>query len=180
MKVSDLKDNGMNVLLKRVFLIAFVFLCSFKSFAQLSDLHYLPPLKQAVTNGAFDNQRIYVSTPVTSAFTVNVYKGTSTTIFATFNVSKTAPYLLYLASGDNDISLLSAANCGSVQSNSGLRFESPGGQKFYVNWRGSSASQASSLTSKGRAALGTAFKWGGVPNKGTNTTLLSSRRREEK
>jgi hypothetical protein len=181
MRTSDFKYNGMNVLLKRVLLISFVLICSFKSFSQLSDLHYLPPLRQAAVNGAFDKHRIFVSTPVTDAFAVNVYQGTSTSILTTFNVSKTAPYGLWLGQGpgatgygDNNITLLTAANCGTVQSNAGLRFESPGGQKFYVNWRGSSPSQASSLTSKGRAALGTAFKWGGVPNRGLNTGLLNS------
>ena len=181
MRITDFKSNGTNVSLKRVLLIAFVLISSFKSFAQLSDLHYLPPLKQAVLNGAFDKQQIRVSTPETNSFTVNVYKGTSSTIFKTFTVSNSTPYILWpgeglptASQGDNNVTLLTAANCGAVQSNSGLRFEAPGGQKFYVNWRGSSPSQASSLTSKGRAALGTAFKWGGVPNLGTHGSLLSS------
>jgi hypothetical protein len=174
MRTSDFKYHGMNVLLKSLLLVAFVFLCSVKSFSQLSDLHYLPPLKQS--GGAFTSQIIYLSTPETTPFDVNVYKGTSTTIFATLsNVSNATPITYTLANGgDNDITLLSAANCGFVQSNSGLRFESTGGQKFYVNWRGSSVNQASSLTSKGRAALGTAFKWGGVPNRGTNYSILNA------
>ncbi len=48
-------------------------------------------------------------------------------------------------------------------SDGGLRFESASGEKFYVNYRGRSASQATSITSKGRAALGQKFKWGGAP-----------------
>lgn len=174
MRISDFKYKGMSMLLKRLFLIGFVFLCSFQSFSQLSELHYLPPLKQA--SGAFTSQKIYLSTPETTAFDVNVYKGTSSTIFATLsNVSNANPITYTLANGgDNDITLLTAANCGSVQSNSGLRFESTTGQKFYVNWRGSSLNQASTLTSKGRVALGTAFKWGGIPNKGTNYSILNA------
>lgn len=175
MRISYFKHNEINAFLKRLILVVFVFFGTLESYSQLSDLHYLPPLKQANSTAAFTTQKIYVSTPVTTAFTVNVYKGTSATLFATFSVSNASPYTYTLASGgDNDITLLTDANCGSVQSNSGLRFESPGGQKFYVNWRGKSTSQASSLTSKGRAALGTAFKWGGIPNKGINATLLNS------
>jgi hypothetical protein len=181
MRISDFNYNGTNVLLKRAFLISFLLLCSFHSFAQLSDLHYLPPLKQAVQDGAFNNQRIFVSTPVSTAFYVKVYRGTSTTPTDSFSVSKTTPYGYWpglgpnsASYGDNNLTLLTPANCGSVQSTSGLRFESTGGQKFYVNWRGSNASQASSLVSKGRAALGTAFKWGGVPNRGVHSTLISS------
>ena len=173
MRISYFKYNVINPFLKRLILVAFVFFGTLESYSQLSDLHYLPPLKQA--SAAFSAQKIYVSTPVASSFTVNVYKGTSATLFTSLTVSNSAPATYtFVNGGDNDITLLTAANCGSVQSNSGLRFESPGGQKFYVNWRGKSTSQASSLTSKGRAALGTAFKWGGIPNRGTNYTILNS------
>lgn len=142
------------------------------SFAQLSDLHYLPPLKQKT--GAFAQQLIYLSTPETTAFDVDVYIGTSTTPVTTLSISHSAGATYNPGDGDNDITLLSDANTGYVLSNSGLRFESPSGKKFYVNWRGKSANQASSLTSKGRNALGTAFKWVGVPNKGTNISVLSN------
>lgn len=141
-------------------------------FSQLSDLHYLPPLKQR--GSAFIDQLIYLSTPETTPFTVNVYKGTSTTALTTLTVSKAAGASYNPGSTDNNVTLLTDANTGSVQSSSGLRFESTNGKKFYVNWRGKSSNQASSLTSKGRAALGTAFKWVGVPNLGTSTTLISN------
>jgi uncharacterized repeat protein (TIGR01451 family) len=141
-------------------------------FSQLSDLHYLPPLKQR--GAAFVQQLIYVSTPETTPFTVNVYRGTSTTVLTTLTVSKAAGASYNPGDQDNNITLLSDANTGYVQSTAGLRFESPSGKKFYVNWRGKSTNQASSLTSKGRAALGTAFKWVGVPNLGTNTGSISN------
>src|SRR5690242_15996719 len=105
-------------------------------FSQLSDVHYLPPLKQR--SAAFVQQAIYLSTPETTAFTVNVYKGTSTTPLTTLSVSKAAGATYNPGDGDNNITLLTDANTGSVQSNSGLRFESPDGKKFYVNWRGKS------------------------------------------
>ena len=140
--------------------------------AQLSDLHYLPPLKQKTAG--FVNQLIYLSTPNTTPFTVNVYKGTSTTILTTLTVSKSSPATYNPGDGDNNVTLLTDANTGSIQSNSGLKFVSPNGEKFYVNWRGRSASQASSLTSKGRAALGKAFKWVGIPNRGGTFTVLSN------
>ncbi|MGJ8661779.1 MAG: DUF7507 domain-containing protein, partial [Bacteroidota bacterium] len=59
-------------------------------------------------------------------------------------------------------------------STAGLRFIAPGGQKFYVNYRGRSGAQAGSLTSKGKAALGTDFRWGGIANKANNGTLSTS------
>lgn len=139
-------------------------------YAQLSDLHYLPPLKQGSNNQAIQQQAIYLSTPETTAFTVNVYLGTSTTPLTTFSISKTTPATYNLTDGDNNITLVKNINTGVVLNNAGLRFESPSGKEFYVNYRGISGSQAASLTSKGRAAMGTSFKWGGVPNLGTHAS----------
>jgi len=160
-----LKQFKMNKILKSSWIHILLFAVSFNSFAQLSDLHYLPPLRQAGL--CFSNQKIYLSTPEINPFTVNVYQGTATTPLTTLTVSNANHAVYSLTNGgNNDITLLNDVKVGIVQSNSGLRFESTNGAKFYVNWRGNSASQASSLTSKGRAALGTAFKWGGVPNRG--------------
>ena len=41
--------------------------------------------------------------------------------------------------------------------------------KFYVNYRGRSSAQAGSLTSKGAKAKGTNFRWGGIPNRATDS-----------
>ncbi len=49
---------------------------------QLSDLRYLPPLKQSATIAVAD-QKIYVTTPSTTSFSVDVYRGTSTSIYST-------------------------------------------------------------------------------------------------
>ena len=138
--------------------------------AQLSDLHYLPPLRQGQNNGAIQQQSIYLSTPQTTAFTVNVYRGTTTTPITSFTISNTAPAIYTLANGNNNITLVDDSNTGVILTNSGLRFESSGGENFYVNYRGRSNSQAASLTSKGRIALGRSFKWGGVPNLGTHVS----------
>ncbi|MGB5646480.1 MAG: DUF11 domain-containing protein [Muriicola sp.] len=133
-------------------------------------MHYLPPLKQGQNNGAIQQQAVYLSTPENTAFTVNAYLGTNGTPIASFTISKTSPAVYNLANGDNNITLVDNANTGVVLSNSGLRFVAPSGNNFYVNYRGRSASQAASLTSKGRAAIGTNFKWGGVPNLGSHVS----------
>lgn len=150
-----------------IFLILFAFN---QVQAQLSDLHYLPPLKQGKNNEAVKQQAVYLSTPEPTTFVVNVYRGTSATPVATFNISNTSPAVYTLPNGDNNITLVNNANTGVVLTNSGLRFESPSGNKFYVNYRGYSTSQAASLTSKGRVAMGTKFKWGGVPNLGAHVS----------
>ena len=143
------------------FRLSIVILCFFfgyMSYAQLSDLHYLPPLRQGQNNGAIQQQSVYLSTPETSSFTVNVYRGTSTTPITSFTISNASSGLYSLPNGNNNITLVDDAHTGIVLNNSGLRFEAPGGNSFYVNYRGRSGSQAASLTSKGRAAMGTNFK----------------------
>lgn len=136
--------------------------------AQLSDLHYLPPLKQGQNNAGIRQQAVYLSTPEPTTFTVNAYRGTNNTPIATFNISNVSPAVYNMSNGDNNIILVNNANTGIVLNNSGLRFESPSGNRFYVNYRGSSSAQSASLTSKGRVAMGTNFKWGGVPNLGAH------------
>jgi uncharacterized repeat protein (TIGR01451 family)/gliding motility-associated-like protein len=142
------------------FTIVIFFLSFIDSFAQLSDLHYLPPLRQRAAD--LNNQAVYLSTPETVAFDVNIYQGTST-IPVTVSVSNALPYTYALPNGQNDITMVNDVNVGIVLSSSGLRFEAPGGEKFYVNYRGRNNVQGASLTAKGRAAMGTHFKWGGVP-----------------
>ena len=144
------------------------------TYSQLSDLHYLPPLKQNRNNQAIQQQAIYLSTPNSTAFNVHVYQGTNTTPITTFSLSKTTPITYTLGNGDNNITLVTNTNTGVILSNSGLKFEAPSGEKFYVNYRGRSNSQATSLTSKGRPALGQNFRWGGPPIRANHNTMSSS------
>ncbi|NRT14925.1 putative repeat protein (TIGR01451 family)/gliding motility-associated-like protein [Flavobacterium sp. 28A] len=151
-----------------------LFLFAHTSYSQLSDLHYLPPLKQSSDRQAVVQQAFYLSTPETAPFTVQVFQGTGTTAVATLTVSNGSPVKYDVADGDNDITLVSNMNTGVKLSNSGLRFVAAGGQKFYVNYRGRSGAQATSLTSKGRQALGKKFKWGGIPNRANNASLTNT------
>jgi uncharacterized repeat protein (TIGR01451 family) len=147
----------------------FIFLGIQPLFAQLSSKHYLPPLKQRTI--LVDGQTIYLSTPETTAFDVNVYQGTSTTPITTISISNSVPGTYspplgaagQTAGGSNNTSLVTAANAGIVLTTAGFRFESPSGKKFYVNWRSASLNQASSLVSTGEAGLGTDFRWVGIP-----------------
>ncbi|WP_299537479.1 T9SS type B sorting domain-containing protein [Ulvibacterium sp.] len=157
----------MNLFKRYSSLLLLLFACNF-IYAQLSDLHYLPPLKQGQNNQGIRDQAIYLSTPEPTTFTVNAYRGTNPTPIASFNISNVSPAVWTLGDGDNNITLVNNANTGVVLTNSGLRFESPSGNRFYVNYRGNSNAQAASLTAKGRQALGTRFKWGGVPNRGAH------------
>lgn len=159
---------------KYSFLTLLLFLFVHTAYSQLSDLHYLPPLKQGTNFQAIRQQAFYLSTPETTPFTVQVFQGTGTTAVATLTVSNGSPAKYDVADGDNNITLVTNVNTGVRLTNSGLRFVAASGKKFYVNYRGRSTSQATSLTSKGRRALGTKFKWGGIPNRANNGTLTNT------
>ncbi|WP_348706496.1 PKD-like domain-containing protein, partial [Tenacibaculum sp. 190524A02b] len=179
---------------KMFLLITFNFI-TLASFSQLDSKHYLPPLKQTSGNNngathqsvaAIKEQAIYLSTPETTPFTVNVYKGTDPTPWRVItNLSNGAPHIINASGGtpnttggltnsNNNITLVTNENTGKILSTSGLCFEAPGGEKFYVNYRGRSSSQAGSLTCKGTKALGTDFRWGGIPNRADNKNLSTS------
>lgn len=147
----------------------------FLGFSQLSDIHYLPPLKQYASKTSIREQAIYLSTPITTPFMVTIFRGASTTPLASILLSNANPVVYNLPNDSNDITLVSDVNTGVVINAAGLHFSAAGGELFYVNYRGKSAAQGTSLTSKGRAAMGTHFRWGGTPNKGnhfSNTSCL--------
>ncbi|QCX00925.1 DUF11 domain-containing protein [Aggregatimonas sangjinii] len=168
-KVSPIRRNKFQF----ITIVIWIFCSQFVT-AQLSDLHYLPPLKQVSNNQAIRQQAFYLSTPETAAFNVQVFRGTGTTPIATLTVSNNSPAQYNVSDGNNEITLVGNGNTGIVLNTSGLRFLAPGGQKFYVNYRGRSNAQATSLTSKGRQALGTLFKWGGIPNRANNANLTTT------
>uniref|UniRef100_UPI0009E2A9E7 PKD-like domain-containing protein n=1 Tax=Tenacibaculum mesophilum TaxID=104268 RepID=UPI0009E2A9E7 len=158
------KRNGLSLI---------VFFLVSSAYSQLDSKHYFPPMKQGGANQAIVQQAFYLSTPVAVAFDVNVYQGTNPLPVGTINISNTVSGIYHVADNDNDITLLTDVNTGVVLSNSGLRFESTTGDDFYVNYRGRSGSQAASLTTKGEKALGTLFKWGGLPLRGSHSSLSS-------
>ncbi len=165
---------------KRFIFLALITSISFQNlFAQLDSEHYLPPLKQVSSGAAILQQAVYLSTPASEGtFNVEVFIGTSGAS-TTFSLSHGAPVIidaasigLSLANGDNDITLVSNARTGMPLTDARLRFIAP--KKFYVNYRGRSNSQAGSLTSKGKAALGRDFRWGGIANNASNANLTTS------
>ena len=88
--------------------------------AQLSDLHYLPPLKQGQNNAGIRQQAIYLSTPEPTPFTVNVYRGTDPTPVDSYTISNVSPDVHIMSNGDNNVILVNNANTGIVLNNSGI------------------------------------------------------------
>ncbi|QTE24151.1 DUF11 domain-containing protein [Polaribacter cellanae] len=163
----------------KIILFLSVWLFGVRSYAQLDNEHYLPPLKQVANKQSIVQQAVYFSTPETTPFSIEIYRGTSTTPIRTITGLSKGNAKVFdntngLGNGDNNITLVTNANTGKVLANAGLRIVSSNGKKFYVNYRGRSKSQAGSLTSKGAKAKGTEFRWGGIPNRAKNANLTTS------
>ncbi len=154
---------------KVIFTYLFILTCFTSLQAQISSTHYLPPLKQAPVAG-MQGQVIYLSTPETVAFDVNVYQGTNPTPITTISISNSTPgvYIPPGGVGANNSTMITPDNAGIVVSTAGLRFDAPSGKEFYMNWRAAEMNQGSSFVSLGKSALGTNFKWGGIPQVGYN------------
>lgn len=161
---------------------------------QLDDTHYLNPVIYSLYgNTTISEEYIYLSTPVAGNITVqmNYPSGTGAPRVSVTNLTtNTVTYVTngtLIFSNSNPIRLrfVDAANgiiapggtpttlpytqAGTVISgnNAGLMFNSS--QKFYVNYRGRSTPQAGSVMTKGKAALGREFRWGGSPIELTTT-----------
>lgn len=156
---------------------------------QLDNTHYLNPVLYSVYSGTstIGEEYIYLSTPETGDITVQmsfpVGSGaprvsvtnltTSTTSYVstgsiTFNNAN--PVRLQFVNASNAViapgntpTTIPYNQAGTVVSGStsGLVFNST--KKFYVNYRGRSNPQAGSVMTKGKAALGREFRWGGSP-----------------
>jgi hypothetical protein len=125
---------------------------------------------------------IYLSTPSTDTMIVDVFKGNSTTASWTLTISKSTTTANSsfdpgsMSNSDyNDVTFIQDSKSATVLNNAGLRLQSRSGEQFYVTFRARwNSSHASSLTSKGRAALGTSFRWVGAPNRGGSLNRLSN------
>jgi len=142
-------------------------------FAQLSKVHYVPPVAYSSQTGsnAIPNQGhyFYISTPSTTSVTVDIKAvgGATTRI----EVSNSTPYVFTIdAPGGLDSSQIAVgasssdivSNTSKVVTDKGYIVEATAA--IYVALRMASTSQAGALVSKGGAALGTDFRVGGFTN----------------
>lgn len=161
---------------------------------QLDNIHYLNPV--VFTNYALDitQEYVYLSTPSVSAITVtvNFASGTGAPRMSVLDLSTNTSAIvtngsitlsnaqpkrisfvnasdIIVAPGQSPITLPSV-NAGTIISGTtaGLVFTSTG--DFYVNYRGRHTNHAGTVLTKGQAALGTEFRWGGTPTQNITAT----------
>ncbi len=149
-----------------------------KTYSQLSDLHYIPPLTSGQSNAVIVRQYLYISTPESSNVDVQITPIGG--IPFNITVSNSSPYRFDIDNdgSDQDGGQLYLASptltAGSIINNKGYIIQSSkevyAGVRVFGDSRGTSSNfaQAGAMTSKGKSALGTSFKAGMplIPNTG--------------
>lgn len=163
---------------------------NYKGNLQLDNTHYLNPITSAkYDDTTIFEEYIYLSTPSTTNITIqmNYASGVGSPRVSITQINGGAVTYANAGSGNITISnatpvrlrFVNAANAviatGSTPTtiplntagttisgnNFGLKFTST--EKFFVNYRARSTSQAGSMLTKGSVALGQEFRWGGSP-----------------
>lgn len=147
-----------NWLRKRVRLLplSIVLLLTVQLYGQLDTIHWLPPMH---ARDEFGPQFLYLSTPETDPFPVDIRDGAGNLV-TQVNISNSQPYRYSLGSSASTLTLVPQMQLHKAVQGKGLVLSGP--KKFYAYFRvhANSQNHAGDLTCKGRAALGKVFRIG--------------------
>ena len=163
----------MNVSLK-ITKYLFFFICfviTAKNYAQLSKIHYIPPITDSGENSSepFD-QYIYISTPNTTPvnFTIKQVGLNNDVKGVTIN---NTPFVYNIGDGRNTQLFINTNQTSRVTNNKGFIIEAD--FPVYVSVRINAGAQAGALVSKGASALGRTFRVGAFTNLNPSLNYLN-------
>ena len=145
-------------MMRGFFSIVFIFTMNVPVFAQLSKVHYLPPVAYSSETGSnaipTHGQDFYISTPSTTSVTVNIYAiGGATT---TMEVSNAFPSIFTIdePGGFDESQIAIGASSSDAATTTSIILNNKGyiveaDSAIYVALRIASGSQAGALVSKG-------------------------------
>jgi len=138
--------------------LLFLLLLSIKSYAQLSKTHYLPPLFSLDQNTSLAKHKLFFSTNSETSFYVKLYEGKDKLIDSVeLKKSSTVAYNLVLSKSIKGI-FQSTKDLNKPLAEGGLMLKAD--YPFYVNLRTNAHAHGSSLSTKGKVALGKEFYTG--------------------
>ena len=150
-------------ILTTLFLLVFVF----SGFAQLSKIHYIPPLTSGPSNADPLDQWFYISTPINGdvSFKIKPVGGTADQEIS-YIVNNLNPKKIEIASEGYSQLFQDPATTSSVTNNKGYIIESQDVIYVSIRMNAGGNAQAGALVSKGENALGKLFRIGTYDNKG--------------
>jgi hypothetical protein len=145
-------------------LFAFIFLPKI-GLSQLDIEHFIPPVYPSTHGWVYPREQVvYVSTPTVTPFNYTIKDGAGNVLKAGL-VSNANPISYQMQAYASDF-VVTDADLNKVLPDRGLHIEAD--EKVYCNLRaqagGGTRPNATSMTAKGRAALGTAFRIGHFPS----------------
>lgn len=144
------------------FFCLFILLLANSVTAQLSKKHWIPPIHARNGGSYVENHYIYLSTPETTPFQVNVTSGDGTPLpNSPFTISSGNPVRVSVGNGQPSVMFLNAVDVNVVKSNKGLILE--GSKEFYATFKVRAENHAEILIGKGYQGIGTAFRLGSLP-----------------
>ncbi|MBF6654542.1 gliding motility protein [Flavobacterium columnare] len=145
--------------MKAKFLILFQ-LITFTVVAQFSKTHYLPPVSSGEIIAG--EQYMYISTPSTSPVSFNITALGGNVINGT--VTRNSPYIYRIGYGNNTQAHVSSSFAHTILKNKGYIIEAQDLVAVSIRIRSENSYHASSIVSKGIAALGKEFRLGAFLN----------------
>jgi len=143
--------------------------------AQLDTEHFIPPVYPSTHAWVYPREQVvYISTPTVTPFSYTIKDGAGN-ILKSGVVSNATPISYQMSAYVSDF-VVTDADLNKVLTDRGLHIEAD--EKVYCNLRaqagGGTRPNATSMTAKGRAALGTAFRIGHFPSPSAHVNKSST------
>lgn len=137
-------------------------------YAQLSTIHYIPPLTTSDQGNADPlDQYLYISTPQENLVSFSIQPiGAPSNQYISGQVSNATPFQFTITNAGYSQLVVSPVTTSQVISNKGYIIESESPIYVSVRMNGGNGAQAGALVSKGDNALGTSFRVGTYDNGG--------------
>lgn len=138
-----------------------------QSFAQLDTIHWIPPMHARNNNNQQLKDYLYISTPETTPVSYVIMDGGGN-VQQSGTLTNATPVSYFIGNNSPTKTLVTVAELNTILDNRGLIVVAS--DSVYANFRSRTVdnngnlNQAGSLTAKGRSALGTEFRIGGLPN----------------
>ncbi|MDG2492797.1 MAG: T9SS type B sorting domain-containing protein [Flavobacteriaceae bacterium] len=163
--------SKIKLIIKQAVFYSLLFI-AFHGHAQLSKVHYIPPLTSSDQGNADPiDQYFYISTPSEELISFKIIpSGSEDSDHIEGQVSRDSPYVYTISNGGFSQLVVDPVSTSQVFSNKGYIVEADTPIYVSVRMNAGNYAQAGALVSKGENALGTEFRIGTYNNQGSPQT----------
>ena len=161
-------------MIKKTLIILFLLPFGFIGFAQLSKVHYIPPLTSGPSNADPLDQWFYISTPIKGDVSFKIIAVGGDELGESYIVNNSNPKKILISNAGYSQLFQDPSTTSVVTNNKGYIIESQ--DVIYVSLRMNAGgfAQAGALVSKGDNALGKTFRIGTYDNQGVSNQITQT------